>query len=277
MEIEYVNCNLCGSNDATTLEQEEPLALVKCRRCGLIYVNPQPSKQELFKHYGQENYYAEWLGEQFQARKKMWQRRFRKIQTLKAPGRLLDVGCGSGIFLDEVKIHGWQVWGTEVSEFAVKHARDTFGIEVFKGELPDARFSDESFDVITIWHVLEHTKDPFNTLKEVRRILKSDGVVIIAVPNVHCYLYNIAYTLIKLRRPKLLYLDSKEIHLYHFHTGTLKRMLEKGGLSTVKFDVDRERILMRERIIDEVGWALYKITRVNISNTIEVCCKKIEN
>lgn len=101
--------------------------------------------------------------------------------------------------------------------------------------------------------------------------------MVIAVPNVKNYIYKIAYMIVKLRRPRIFTsLNDREIHLYHFSTDTLKKMLEKAGLIPIKFDIDKERAFLWERILDISAWALYKILKVNFGIAFEVYAKKIK-
>lgn len=274
MQTEYINCNICGQSNFKSLCEDKHFKVVKCKNCGLIFVTPLPEDDELFRHYDR-GYYAPWLKEQSIARRKMWNRRLKKkVQIFKRKGKLLDVGSGCGVFLNEAKHNGWQVYGVEVSEYAVNYAKDVFGMEVFKGELRNAHFPDNFFDIVTFWHVLEHTKDPLNNLVEARRILKPGGVIVIAVPNVHNFIYKAAYMLVKLHKPKLFSVKDREIHLYHFSISSLKKMVEKAGLTPIKFDIDTERIMLGERILDVFAWILYKTLKINIGMAIEVYAKK---
>ncbi len=268
-----MNCNLCGQNNYKIVQSAGAYNVVKCKNCSLIYVNPQPEEAVLFNHYEKE-YFAPWLKEQLAARKEMWKRRLKKIQAFKKTGKLLDVGCGAGLFLNEAKYNGWDVYGTEVSSFAAEHVKKAFDIEIFEGELKDTNFSENFFDVITFWHVLEHTIDPLGNLIVAKRALKPDGVLIVAIPNVRNYIYKILYMLIKLKREKLFSPSDREIHLYHFSANTLKRMIEKAGFVPIKFDIDKERIALGERIIDTCAWIIYKILRVNFGMALEIYAKK---
>jgi len=112
-------------------------------------------------------------------------KRCRVITKRKRPGRILDVGCGVGHFLNGMKLRGWQALGTEVSKEAAAYARERFDLEVFVGPLEQAGFPAAYFDAVTLWHVLEHLHDPLATLLEINRLLKEDGLLVFAIPNWH--------------------------------------------------------------------------------------------
>lgn len=105
-------------------------------------------------------------------------------------GRLLDVGCGNGSFLDKMRQLGWEVAGVEPDGEAVAIARERLGLEIFKGALDEARFPDESFDAITMNHVIEHVPDPIGLLKECYRIMKLNGRLTIIIPNITSFGHN---------------------------------------------------------------------------------------
>jgi SAM-dependent methyltransferase len=111
-------------------------------------------------------------------------RRWQLLSDLKpAGGHLLDVGCGSGDFLAFVQAAGrWKISGLEPNAAAARAAREGRGLNVKIGQLPDATLPARSFDVITLWHVLEHVPNPAVVLADVRRLLKPEGVLIVGVP-----------------------------------------------------------------------------------------------
>jgi len=135
-------------------------------------------------------------------------------------GELLDIGCGNGSFLKWLKNHGWQVKGVEVNKEAANLCRQK-GIEVFNGELLDASFANKTFDVVTLIQVLEHLPNPSATLREIHRVLKRKGLLIIGVPNFGCFdrrVFNSEWGPLEIPR-----------HLYHFNYITLKKILERNG------------------------------------------------
>lgn len=100
------------------------------------------------------------------------------------PGKLLDIGCGNGQFLSRMQGFGWQVFGVEPDGQAAKIAREKFGISIYEGTLEEVDFHDDTFDTITMSHVIEHLPDPINTLRECYRVLKPGGQLVITTPNI---------------------------------------------------------------------------------------------
>ncbi len=104
------------------------------------------------------------------------------VLPYRGEGKILDVGCGGGSYLYRLKQWGWKTYGVEPSETGAKQARG-LGLSVHHGALTDAQFPEAFFDVVRLSNVLEHLSDPKATLQEIRRILKTDGVVYVTVPN----------------------------------------------------------------------------------------------
>jgi SAM-dependent methyltransferase len=153
-------------------------------------------------------------------------KRCRMVTKRKKPGRILDVGCGVGHFLNGMKRRGWQVFGTEVSEEAAAYARERFDLEVFVGPLEQAEFPAACFDAVTLWHVLEHLHDPLATLREINRLLKNDGLLVFAIPNwdsVDARLFGEFWVGLDMPR-----------HLYTFPHPALEKLLAKTGFKIVK-------------------------------------------
>jgi len=218
--LEYVKCNLCGSDYFNSLCKIEPFNIVKCKKCGLVYVNPRQMGEKLLEKYEQPI-----LEDNFQSMKDQrisnFKRNLYSLRHFKKGGKILDIGCSYGIFLDIARKDGWDTFGVELSKAASTYAKNKLGLNVFCGALEDAKFENSSFDAITMWEVLEHVPDPTSFLKEVNRILKNNGVIGISVPNFYWF-----YS--KNPRMKEEYLKPA-IHLFHFSPSTLKKLLLKTG------------------------------------------------
>lgn len=270
MRDRAVACNLCGGERFQVLEDgEKPIYVLKCTNCGLVFVDPVPEPAWLAAHYD-ENYYADWTGAQQEKRLRMWRKRLDTIERLSPRGNLLDVGCATGTFLQLAQNSGWKVQGTEFSPYAASFARNLLKTDIFCGHLMDAGHEDASFDVVTCWHVLEHLPNPLQYLQEAHRILKSSGILVIAVPNVDDYIMKIAYRIVK-RRPMKLYLPAdREVHLFHFSAETLLMYLERTGFHCAGTYPDWGITETSKRLIHTAGVALYHLTGLRYFNALEV-------
>lgn len=150
-----------------------------------------------------------------------------EVRYLKAEerGRLLDVGCGNGEYLERMRQLDWDVIGVEPDEKAACIAREGFGLEIITGSLEDAEFTDESFDAITMNHVIEHASDPLGLLKECRRILKPGGRLVVITPNIQ----SLGRRMFK---EAWLHWDPPR-HLFLFSLPSLRLSAERSGLDVI--------------------------------------------
>jgi 2-polyprenyl-3-methyl-5-hydroxy-6-metoxy-1,4-benzoquinol methylase len=163
--------------------------IARCTNGGLAVPPPQPAGEAMGQYYPAEYYGTSnerrfpWLVEQLQ--NALYAHRVRLVEsaTSSTCGRVLDVGCGRGLLLRVFRNRAWQVQGTELSAQAARYAREVVKIPVEIGRLETIGFADNSFDAVTMWHVLEHIPDPRVLMLEVRRILKPGGVFLVGVPN----------------------------------------------------------------------------------------------
>jgi SAM-dependent methyltransferase len=140
------------------------------------------------------------------------------------PGRALDVGCGKGLLLAQLRDAGWKVEGTELSEVSSRFAR-SLGVNVFQGPVQEAPVPAESFDVVTLFHVLEHLTDPKGALAHICRLLRPGGSLVVEVPNIGSWYARLFGDL-------WFHYDVPR-HLYHFNRVTLRRMLVESGFDVV--------------------------------------------
>lgn len=197
--METISCDFCGNATATILYQfDDPIKNIKnrfnyveCENCHLIYLNPRPNKLEILDYYPEDyapyqrnindekNALVKFMRSYNVSRKRLWIENKTKIRN----GVILDVGCSTGIFLNEMRNNGWEAVGVEISSYASEYAKNIFGLKIINAPLEETKFDAKSFDIITYWDVLEHTYSPTQQLKISNKILKKDGFLVINIPN----------------------------------------------------------------------------------------------
>jgi len=271
MQPDSSTCILCGERRGIIREYcRGGYNVVQCAGCSLCFVAPLPSREFLAGAYKQE-YYAPWLREQRKRRERMWKKRLETLNSLsRRKGSLLDVGCGDGLFLELARNEGWHPAGTDISPFASAYGKGSLGLPIHQGELNEIGFADETFDAVTMWHVLEHTTDPIAVLKEARRVIKKDGVLIVAVPNLNNILSQWAYRIVKGRSMHLFDPEDRELHLYHFNTRTITMALEKAGFTVRGVGPDMGIVQHRIRILNHLARAAGIVSNTLITDALEI-------
>jgi SAM-dependent methyltransferase len=251
IEWEEVPCLLCGSQRWVPLiEAADNLAegaglwfaVVRCQDCGLCFTNPRPSLESISQFYPALYWPYRTPKVRLDGHRRLrplhrwcapW--RERRILSRKAKGRLLDFGCGNGSFLESMHQRGWNVTGVDVSAEAVHVLRREFGLRGLVGTLPHPDLAPASFDVITMWHSLEHVHQPREVLRHAFDLLAPGGKLMAAVPNIDSLPFRwFGASWYGLDLPR---------HLTHFSPETLRWMLERTGF--------RVRSI---RMIRQSGW-----------------------
>jgi len=196
--MEIVNCELCGANDTELVYEEKDrlhgvegtFDLVRCQQCGLMYLSPRPTSEEMRRYYpgsyGPHQPIHE--GSSRFARLEQWHG-VRKLsraviaQSQMERGRVLDIGCSTGAFLDAMRRQGWEPYGLDTNVAAVRYAREHRELDVFAGRLQEAEYPSDFFDVVTLWNVFEHLHHPRVTLAEIGRVIQRKGLLVISIPN----------------------------------------------------------------------------------------------
>jgi SAM-dependent methyltransferase len=307
-ELEYIPCYLCGKNTHETIitshsgntstshpfetadkNRNDVFRLVKCKNCGLQYLNPRPIKQQIGYYYS-EDYYAhnplkkkkpkernrfveKWMDfkknvramilinfynypcNQEEDRKSL--SAYRKIILwffyftyrsrldiipFSGEGKILDIGCGNGRYLSTLKKLGWQTHGIEQNPKSSKYARDELHLSVKTGDLLHCKYQDKFFDVITMWHSLEHLYEPLPTLKEIKRILRNDGLLVIAVPNIDSFdakVFKVYWYQLEL-----------PIHLIAFTPDSITKMLDSIEFKIKKVYYDRRNATLKRSLLN---------------------------
>ena len=232
MERASSKCILCNSPRRNLLFEQDEWTVYKCADCGLGFLDPRPDQdelQDLYKNDYFSSHYDEGLKvDSLEMKRRISQEdhRIKFFRNLKRHGKVLDIGCGMGYFLYACRKHGYEVEGQDVSGDSASYVRSELKIPVTTGQIEEIDIGDNSMDIITMWHALEHTPDPRKHLKKAWNWLKPDGLLIVDVPNHEG-------------------MDAKKMwdkwngwslpyHLYHFTPDTLTDMLLQHGFRTVR-------------------------------------------
>jgi len=235
----HKNCPVCNKNEFLPFLNvkdhflsKEDFILQVCPDCKLVLTNPYPDKVEIGKYYESEKYFSHpdkvktFFSETYELVKKInIKYKFKVATSGFVKGSLLDIGCGSGDFLSLAKMQGWDICGVEPNENARSYSKEKTLSNILSPEELVLQ-ADHSFDVITMWHVLEHVEDLNWQCMQLHRLLKPGGRLIIALPNINSYdalyykEYWAAYDV-----PR---------HLYHFSFSTIRQLLSKHGFNFLK-------------------------------------------
>jgi 2-polyprenyl-3-methyl-5-hydroxy-6-metoxy-1,4-benzoquinol methylase len=265
--LEHVPCVLCGADDYDVIyparyerEKDSDLVqkfrasgdellidqLVRCRRCGLHYVNPRLRGDLIFAGYteGEDPAYVS----QLEARERTFAASLGEIEGAAGrPGKLLDIGTAAGAFVAAARARGWHAEGCEPNRWLAEWGARHYGIRIRQGSVFEQPYEADSFDAITLWDVIEHTLNPREMLDRVRVLLKPAGVLVVNYPDIGSW---IARALGR----RWLFLTS--VHLYYFDRHTIRRMLEDAGFAveTVRPHWQRlelDYILYRASVLSE--------------------------
>ncbi len=230
VEWEEASCLLCGSRHSSTFLEAPDLtpggsglwfAVVQCSTCGLCFTNPRPTLDCMGQFYPEVYRPHRIRRPGLHRGRPSRHRREREALPWHGEGRLLDFGCGGGSYMHRMHAQGWQVTGIDISATAVERVHSHLGLRALVGSLPHQNLRPASFDVVTMWHSLEHVHEPLTVLREAQRLLVPGGRLIVAVPNLDSLPFRwFGQAWYGLDLPR---------HLTHFTPCTLRLMLEKAG------------------------------------------------
>jgi 2-polyprenyl-3-methyl-5-hydroxy-6-metoxy-1,4-benzoquinol methylase len=229
-------CLFCGVDEERVRFRDGRYRVVECARCGLVYVNPRLPTERLHEMYQDEYWnsdrakefgYAQYLSEADNYLR-TYRRRATIIDTYKAqPGRVLDVGCAAGFFLKVCHDKGWETAGIEIARPMIEYAEQDLDLtDMHRGDLLSVDLPDASFDVVTMWDVIEHLEEPGKHLERAHALLKDDGILVLETQNVDS-------RFAKLLGRRWQHYKHEE-HLYHFSPHTLTRLLGLTGFEVLE-------------------------------------------
>ncbi len=238
-------CNLCGSNHYTVVydtrvkEQEDNFSdsykitdhcvdgavrVVKCCKCGLIYMNPREDHVLIQKNYTAmtDDFYVQ----EDAGRRKSADFILRYLEKISKKGRILDVGCATGFLLDQARKRGWEVYGVELSAWAVDYAKNKLQLpNITQGPLKEADYPANFFDVVVLKDVIEHLTDPKETLEQIRYILKPAGIMCCNTPDID----SLASKILGAK-----WWGIKQSHLFYFNKNSLSALFKATGFVPLK-------------------------------------------
>lgn len=242
--MKLIPCNSCQSKTFQRIYEKESskqelFQIVKCKKCGLIQVNPQPSMEEVAKYYsdeyftrrtdrGYDNYYSDKIRSEIE---RVFRLNLQDLgffeweKTLPTSKRTIDIGCAAGYFVNFMVREGWQAEGIEIAEGPVRFAREVLNLSITQDDFLNWDTNrEEKFDLITLWASIEHLHKPKETLEKIYTHLKPGGRMILSTCR-----YGL---LAKLRGLQWRYLNVPE-HLYYYSLNGLIQECEKIGFKKI--------------------------------------------
>lgn len=269
------NCPICNSEKFTTKYStkdyfftQETFNIVTCDNCNFAFTNPRPEESKISDYYKTKDYVSH-----SNSKKSLFEnlyhivrninlkKKFKLINQFKQSGNILDIGCGTGYFLNYMKNKKWQTTGIEPDQDARNFAKDNFQLEVYSEKYLD-EIPDKSFDIITLWHVLEHVYPLNNRVLQLKRLLKNDGYLIIAVPNIEsqdAVIYGKYWASLDVPR-----------HIYHFSEKDIENLFKKIDFEIINkkpmpFDSFYVSLLSEKYIHGKMRW-IPAVRKALISN-----------
>jgi len=254
--IDIGTCPVCGSEDvAEWLKAPDRFhgrpqlyTLARCNSCALVWTHNPPRPEEMDRHYSPD--YNRIIAEAGEGSSDRWNARRTTLLQYKTRGRLLDLGCSSGSFLSTLKNGSWDLAGIEMSEESAKKAEASSGAQIFCGDVLAAPFEENTFDIVTCFHVFEHIYEPEKVMRKISSWLKPGGIFYANVPNIDsagAKIFGSYWFALELPR-----------HLFHFSPASIRHLAQSTGFEEVSIITGRELFLE-----DSVRYIL------------EECCRKL--
>jgi 2-polyprenyl-3-methyl-5-hydroxy-6-metoxy-1,4-benzoquinol methylase len=270
---ENVLCPLCERSPKPFAVDYQGFTLCRCADCGLEFVSPRLSFEELAEKVYSDNYFPKRDGANLPSPDTVdyIERQLADFQKL-LDGRkkVLDIGCGNGAFLDLAREAGWEIAGVDIK--VSPDARE-LDCPLWEGRLQEIDFGGERFDLIRLNHVLEHTQEPLRELQICRELLSPDGVLYISVPNITGLsprLKNLQSRL-HLKSHRWRHYAAMH-HLFFFSPETLRAIVERAGFRVIEWNTPVPKKSSRNLMIDAVYRNLMERTRT--SSILDLYCTR---
>jgi 2-polyprenyl-3-methyl-5-hydroxy-6-metoxy-1,4-benzoquinol methylase len=267
MKLEIEKCPVCNSDRSKILHSLEKGKLVTCQNCSLIFFTPRPTSEELVDFYNSHSYRelyenSPMAGEVFA--KARYEQLHKTISQYASSlfsnhkKQYLDIGCGEGDLLSIAVKDGWEITGTELSAKAVDRANHLLGNKVLLGDVVSLDLPENHYDLITIYHVIEHLIDPIKTLTKIRQLLKPGGLAFIETPN-------IGSIGARIKGKNWSHIIPPE-HITYFQTNSLRYTLKKSGFSEFAVFTDSPSTIVSiskwNQTLKTIATTIYKVAPI---------------
>jgi 2-polyprenyl-3-methyl-5-hydroxy-6-metoxy-1,4-benzoquinol methylase len=235
------HCRLCQSENVEYLfdvRDTPEYRVYLCKECAAEYLSPQPTEAVLRDLYS-KSYYDAWgieedSGSVRDMKLSTFELRLDLIKRYKNKGKILDVGCATGFFLEGARDAGFMPFGVEFSDYSSKIAKEKFGEDaIFHGIVEESPFAERSFDVIAMSDLLEHVRNPHAVLEKIQALLKDDGIVMIMTPDTD----SLTRWLMRGR-----WVHYKLEHLFYFNGKSMRRLADRHGLQVLRQESARKAL-----------------------------------
>ena len=257
--VKAATCILCGPVQSKIVACGDSFGyqsadLVRCPKCNLWWIDPLPSPIQIKEFYPPHYYGIE--NKKFPEYLEIFVRLFCRLRMKKAASlltprgrRVLDIGCGRGQSLKILSQYGYECYGTELSAFAARAASSVSQARIFTQSLLDCHFPDRFFDLVLMWHVLEHLPNPKEVIGEIFRILTPGGTLLLCVPNIESIQA-------RLSGRRWFHLDLPR-HLYHYSPSALRSLLARCGFHIIRchtFSMEQGPFGLLQSILNQIGF-----------------------
>jgi len=274
MSLDTISCPICGSSNNKTLFKSKDFRLkttseifniVKCFDCSFLFLNPRPEIDKIGEAYtsdfnkSDQSFLYKIIEPIFNLAQKST---IRMLKSYKKNGKILDIGCGNGTFMLAMQNSGYDVWGVEFNKDAKKYTDNSLKDRIFYDDIKECNFPPKNFDIITMFHSLEHIYNINDLLVEVRRIIKDDGVLFICVPDADFFEF-------RLFGPYNYNLEVPR-HLYFFTPKSLRELLQrKGFISGRLLNKSIFELILSPASLYHVVWNFFDDKKILINNIVK--------
>jgi SAM-dependent methyltransferase len=291
MSVDISHCRICASQQLKSVPfgynfNGRWFAAIECSECGILFLDPQPTAEEFKQMYSHEyfegdfrcghagSYFDDATAESLEDNSLL--QRFRK---LKPSGKFLEVGCAGGAFLNTARKAGYEPYGVEFSNEAAELARTKYGLNVVTGDIHDAHFPNNMFDVIFLGDVLEHLPDPLSSMKELHRILAPKGIAIFECPTQTNTIFSRVGFVLYSMMNKRATVNMPPYHVFEYRPESMTTLMERCGLRVIQTNVSiipPKDISVRGSMLENFGKKMFHHVNYSVTNLFGVFGDRIE-